>query len=55
MAGNASSARRQAENEYRTAKAAGVKGRDLDTLYAAYAAAQARENSECRTNFQPRR
>lgn len=51
MAGNATAARQRAENEYRNAKKGGASGRDLATLRAAYAAAQARENSECGTNY----
>lgn len=46
MAGNASDERRAAENRYKDAERAGVKGNDLAVLKAAYDAKKASEESQ---------
>lgn len=55
MAGNESDARRSAENAYNNAISPSADRKDLDRLFAAYSAAQAKENSACGTSYSARK
>ncbi len=55
LAGNQTDARKRAQQNYKSAAKSGASKQDLDVLFAAYAAAQAKENSACGTSYQARK
>ena len=55
LAGNQSDLRRAAQRAYEGAAKNGASEQDLDVLFAAYAAAQAKENSACGKSYKARK